>query len=115
MSIENFKSFVRTKPKLLDFINNKTMTWQDFYNMYELYGENSEIWQKYLTQETPKKAINFKDIISSFQNMNMNDIQKGINSLQKGINYVKELVDNKSTTTPKTNYEPRQIYKYFDD
>lgn len=123
MSLESFKSFVRERPKLMDFVANKTMSWQDFYNMYELYGPNNDVWSKYLTTTATTSTkvsdvtASFKDIFNSFKNMNMNDVQKGINSLQKGIKYIKDIVDTKTGPEQlrKTTYEPRQIYKYFDD
>ena len=39
MSKEDFKKFVKKNPRLLRYINNKEMTWQQFYEMYDLYGE----------------------------------------------------------------------------
>ncbi len=117
MSLESFKAFVRERPALADAVANKNMTWQGFYEMYELYGPNHDVWQKYLISKasTTNKNFSFKDIFNTFQSMNMEDIQKGINSIQKGINYVKDIVDTKTEPVKKSSYEPRPIYKYFDD
>ena len=49
MSLENFKNFVRNKPNLQNFVAKGEMSWQDFYNMYELYGEQNSVWDKYLS------------------------------------------------------------------
>lgn len=115
MSLESFKSFVREKPNLVKFINNKEMTWQQFYEMYELYGENHSIWNKYLGI-TNTSSVSFKDMLGMFRNINPDELQKGIGSLQKGIGYLQGLVTEKATSaTRKSTYEPRPMYKYFDD
>ena len=47
MSLENFKQFVRNKPILVEHVNKGEVSWQSLYDMYELYGENSNVWSKY--------------------------------------------------------------------
>ena len=41
MSKENFKNFVRKNPDLADFVLNKKVTWQQLYEIYDMYGENN--------------------------------------------------------------------------
>ena len=52
-----------------------------------------------------------------FKNVNMNDLQEGINSLQKGIGYIQDMVKSKTKDIPvrKSSYEPRPMYRHFDD
>ena len=45
---EEFKSFVRKHPKLVTYIKDGKTTWQKFYEMFDLYGEDSEVWNDYL-------------------------------------------------------------------
>lgn len=115
MSLENFKQFVRKKPNLIEYVNNKEQTWQDFYNMYELYGENSDIWNKY-DDTILKKPTTVKDVFNMFKDVDMSKFQESINSLQKGINYISDIVKSKEDVNiPKSSYEKRPMYKYFDD
>lgn len=119
MSLESFKSFVREKPDLVDFVRNKETTWQELYNMHELYGPNSSIWDKF-NKSSVSSSFSFKNILDMFKNIDMNEVQKGIGSLQKGIGYLQNLVSEKSTSDVTTNmrnkdYEPRPMHKYFDD
>ena len=37
MQKEAFKAFVRRNPQLVNFVQNKKMTWQQFYEIYDLY------------------------------------------------------------------------------
>lgn len=119
MSLESFKSFVKDKPSLSNFVKNKEMTWQDFYNMYELYGERNSVWDKYLTKETTKVAaqtFSLKDLLASIKAIDLTEVQKTIGSLQKGIGYLQNMVRKDGTEEVKeTKYEPRPIHKHFED
>ena len=53
MSKKDFKMFVRSNPNLIRYVNNGSKTWQDFYEMYDIYGENSDIWNKYKESKAP--------------------------------------------------------------
>lgn len=119
MSLDNFKSFVREHPSLINYVRNKEMTWQGFYEMFDLYGPTNHVWDKYLGITSTTNQT-FKDFFSIFRNMDMNELQKGIGSLQKGIGYVQDFLKERTSTTKtnenlKNNYEPRPLYKYFDD
>ena len=49
MSKEQFIEFVRKRPELSDYVKDNLMTWQQFYELYDLYGEDYKIWDKYTT------------------------------------------------------------------
>lgn len=115
MSLENFKKFVRNKPILAEYVKKGDVSWQNFYDMYELYGEDSSVWSKYLTAGTA--TITLKDIFDNIKNIDMTEVQNSITSLQKGIGYIEELVKSKEKEIPvrKSSYEARPLYRYFDD
>lgn len=115
MSLENFKKFVRNKPILADHVKKGETSWQNLYDLYELYGENSSVWSKYLNSGT--NVITLKDMFDSIKNIDMTEVQNSITSLQKGIGYIEELVRSKEKEIPvrKSTYEARPLYKYFDD
>ena len=120
MSLENFKKFVKDKPNLQSFVAKGEMSWQDFYNMYELYGEQNSVWDKYLNINSgiqSSTAVTLKDMIGMFKNIDMTEVQNSITSLQKGIGYIEELVKTKEKNIPvrKSSYEARPLYRYFDD
>ena len=111
--LNDFKSFVRTMPSLSSYVNNGKMTWQKFYEMYNLYGEDSDVWDKYKKDYTIDN-ISIKEMINSFKNIDMKEVQSGIDSIQKGITLLQDLF-NKKTANINTTYESRPLYKYFDD
>ncbi len=117
MSLDNFKNFVKENPKLANFVRNGDMTWQKFYELYDLYGPFHDIWNKYLGITT-NGVFSFKDMFNVFKSLDMNEVQKGISSLQKGIGYVQDFISNRETKesdSKKSSYEPRPIFKNFDD
>ena len=110
MSKEAFKGFVKKHPELATYVNRGEMSWQKFYEMYDMYGSNNEIWQEYLN--APKiNNTNNMDIMSFIKNVDLDSIQNGVSSLQR----VLSLIGDMSSKQENTEYKPRPIYKHFED
>lgn len=110
MSKENFKKFVQTKPELADYIEDNSMTWQKFYELYDMYGEDEKIWNKY-SPKTNKKVSDF------MTNLDTDSIEKHIESAQKALNFISELT-TKGTDSVVDTVKPtveRPITKFFGD
>ena len=120
---EKFKEFVKKNPRLITFIKNGDMTWQKFYEIYDIYGDSSDAWKDYLvSNENVSKAavattgaLGINDIFSWIKNINLDSLQEGVNSLQRVIGVVKDLGNKDDTTVKKEEYKPRPIYKHFED
>ncbi len=106
--IDDFKNFVKKNPNLIKHVNNNTMTWQKFYEMYDLYGEDSDIWKDYITISG---VVGVTDILSYFKNINLDSIQNGVNNIQRVLGVLGDIKGTKE----KEEYKPRPIYKHFDD
>jgi len=106
--IDDFKSFVKKNPNLVKYVNNGEMTWQKFYEMYDLYGEDNDIWKKYIAVGAGSFAVS--DLLSYFKNINLDNVQNGINSIQRVLGVLGDIKENQ-----KQEYKPRPIYKHFDD
>lgn len=104
---EDFKMFVRNHPSLAKHVNNGSMTWQKFYEMYDMYGESNSVWDDYLNVSTSSGLFDF------VKNMDFDTIQTGVNSVQRVISLLQEMVDKKNTT--EETYTPRPLYKHFED
>ena len=120
---EEFKEFVKKNPRLITFIKNGDMTWQKFYEIYDIYGDSSDAWKDYLvSNENVSKAavattgaLGINDIFSWIKNIDLDSLQEGVNSLQRVIGVVKDLGNKDDTTVKKEEYKPRPIYKHFED
>lgn len=114
---EEFKNFVRKKPELIKYVNNGSMTWQKFYEQWNLYGEDDKYWNEYTKEETKKEeSFNFSSIGDMIKKMDMDQVQKGVNSLQKIIELLQGLtLGTQGKNISDTGYKPRQLFKKFED
>ena len=113
MSKESFKQFARRNPSLATSVMEGKASWQQFYELYEIYGDNNSIWNNYISKESVTDSIagsvtTMKDFINTFKNMDMDSVQKGITNIQKTIGLLQDLGIGKTT------YEARPIYERFD-
>ena len=118
---EEFKAFVRTKPELISYVSNGEMTWQKFYEIWSLYGNDDKIWNKYKVKEEVKnqgnnEGFSISSLIDSIKKVDMNQVQKGVSSMQKAIELLQGLSTSKSASQSNTSsYQPRQLFKKFED
>ena len=82
-NLDNFKLFVKNNPTFATYIKDGSMTWQKFYELYDMYGEESEIWDEY--KQEKKKSPTINDIVNMAKNIDMNKLQDGVNSLSKAV------------------------------
>ena len=112
MSKEEFKAFVRTKPELASYVTSGDMTWQKFYELYDIYGEDNNIWDKYTTKtKTPTKVT---EILDKF---NPDNFQKHLETAQKALDIFSEFASKGAenvTNNIKPNIE-RPLSKFFGD
>lgn len=116
MSKEEFKNFAKQHPTLAKYVNNGTMTWQKFYDMYRLYGEDTTVWKEYLeenknTTTLVREDTTIKDLVNMMKNIDLEKVRKGIDGVQKAISLIQDL----GNTQKKEEYEPRPIYRHLDD
>lgn len=110
---EDFKNFVNNHKELIKYVNSDKMTWQKFYDMYSLYGENSDVWDEYLKRDNTKSNISFKDIIDKVKELDPDEVQKNINSLNKILSLVSTLISKENNV--QEEYEPMPLYRKFED
>ncbi|MDO4963643.1 MAG: spore coat protein YlbD [bacterium] len=123
MKKEQFKEFVRKNPKLISYVKNNEMTWQKFYEMYELYGENNNIWDTYLKEEeksstvvnTSVSGLSLSQVVNWFKNVDLDSLQEGIGNVQRVLGVVQDFSKKDNVTSPKETYKPRPLYKHFED
>lgn len=116
-NLEEFKSFVKDNPSLLKYVRNNEMTWQKFYEMYDLYGKDNEVWDSYLNK-TVEKTVASKgtfDFLNWIKNIDMDSLQENINSVKRVISVLQDLGDNNSSNGTNNTYKPRPLYKHFED
>lgn len=119
MSKETFKAFVKQHPELAQYVRNQQMTWQKFYELYDLYGEEDQVWSSYTgttsNQEVAtKSSFAMNELLSMVRNLDLETVQRGVNGLQKAIGLLQEIGPGKQEDTT-SNYQERPLYKYYED
>ena len=62
---EEFKTFIKNNPGFIKYVNNGEMTWQKFYEMYDLYGEENSVWDDYRGVNKTATVTSFTDFSSA--------------------------------------------------
>ncbi len=128
MKKEEFKEFVKKNPKLINYVKTNEMTWQKFYEMYDLYGEDNEVWKDYINKNETRNTtsqvkkveksgiagLTLSEVVNWFKNMDLDGIQEGIGNVQRVLGVVQDFSKKDSNTT-KEVYKPRPLYKHFED
>ena len=109
---EDFKKFVRRNPNLAKYVENKKMTWQQFYEMYDLYGEDNEVWNDFKEDNKGNIVDTIKDFLDLFKGIDLKTIQKVLSTTSKAIDAFKSF--NTSEKQDNTEYADDK-YKYFED
>lgn len=114
---DNFKEFVKNNPNLIKYIKNGSMTWQKFYEIYDIYGDSSDVWNEYIISDNKEEtktnsSSTITDFMKFFKNIDLDTFQEGVQNIQRVVEMIGDLAitDNK-----KTEYKPRPLYKHFDD
>ena len=120
---EQFKEFVKKNPILIKYVDSNEMTWQKFYEMYDLYGDDNSVWDKYLVSDTKKdntlkditKTSAFTDFIAFLKTINLDSLQEGIGSIQRVLGVFQDFSGKKDSVdnTNKNEYEDNLNTFYY--
>lgn len=123
MKKDEFKEFVRKNPRLITYVKNNEMTWQKFYEMYDLYGESNDVWKDYIedkkveeVKETTKAGLTgltFSEVVKWLKNVDLDGLQEGIGNVQRVLGVMQDFTKKDKTET--NTYKPRPLYKHFED
>ena len=109
---ELFKNFIGAHPEILKYIKNKEMTCQDFFEIYDIYGEESNVWDKYFKDNIETDDNKLKELSGLLKNINIDSIEHHVNNAQKVIGIIQELTKK---TPDITNAVDNPITKIYGD
>ena len=128
MKKEEFKEFVKNNPKLIKYVKNNEMTWQKFYEMYDLYGNEESVWKDYIGEtnvenkvvensvKTGVAGLTLSEVVKWFKNVDLDGIQEGIGNVQRVLGVVQDFSKKDSSSQSiQSTYKPRPLYKHFED
>ena len=105
-----FKDFVRENPNLIKYVKEGKKTWQDFFELFSLYGTSDSVWNEYLSSNVSSQF----DFVSWLKGIDLDGVQDGIASIQRVLGVVQDFT-NKDSVDSKDDYQPRPLYKHFED
>ena len=122
--LDAFKEFVKENPSLIQYVKTNEMTWQKFYEMYDLYGTEDNIWKPYLNFNNDRVAdattsaigtMGFNEIVDWIKNIDIATVQSAIDSVQRVVSVLQDFTSKNKEESPKEEYKPRPLYKNFED
>ena len=109
--LDKFKSFIKDKEFLIDKVNNKETTWQNLYEIYDLYGEDASIFKQNeeRTEENNNRNINTGDgrvsnLLKAFEGVDVNKINENLEGVRKILTVLSEF-SKKDDGKPKRTYQ----------
>lgn len=107
---EDFKKFVKANPKLINYVKENNVSWQSLYEVYALYGEDSDVWEKYVTS----KSDSIEELIKMVKKINLESVKSTIDGLSKAIDIIQGITKDNSTPSY-DQYVPNSRFENLDD
>ena len=113
---DEFKLFVKEHPELIKYVKNKEMSWQNFFEIFSIYGTDNNVWNKYVSnnEEIKENNMSVTDLINMVKNVDLDSVQKNITNISKALGLVQSLI-SKDEIPQTDTYTPRPLYKKFED
>ena len=65
MSKDTFKTFAKSHPELAKNVMSGKTSWQKLYELYDIYGENSNVWDTYFSKPIEVAQSSIKDMFNN--------------------------------------------------
>lgn len=106
--IAAFKQFIRTMPKASEAVHDGLYTWQELYELYDLYGENHEVWKKFSSEKSTPKAsgstnFDLSSLVALLKTVDVDALLSSMQGLEKVLGIAAALFDKDDT--PKSDYQ----------
>lgn len=121
---DEFKIFASKNKYLANAVNSGKTTWQKLFEMFDIYGEESDIWNSFKIFKEVKEEKNLsstvKNVIDNIKKIDVDKLEENIGTLQKALGFLEEIVvtkDSKKEDKPKKEKKKsiNDIERFFDD
>ena len=101
--LEEFKAFIRDKEFLIDKVNNKETTWQNLYEIYDLYGKDASVFKNNEVKEDRNSENRVSSLLKAFEGVDVNKINENLEGVRKILAVLGEF-SKKDDVKPKRTY-----------
>lgn len=111
--IEEFKSFVRSHPTLVNRVHAKEFSWQQLYELFDIHGPSYELFKE---KEIQNKEKETPDLVHSalkmFQGLDVDKLNENLQGVKKVLGLFTELskASEKKVETPKARNPFRRYH-----
>ena len=113
-SIEQFRQFVKEHPKLRDEVKTGKKTWQQYFEDWYLYGEESEMWDEYRNgnKKSKSKKAEKKNqteegyvgkVMSFVKNLDPDQLQGHLSNVNSTLNNIQQLISQFKSPAASSN------------
>lgn len=107
-----FKLFIKNHPEIVEYVKSKKMTFQDFYEIYDIYGEDTSVWDKYFNRSEKDTKDKIGELTSIVKGINLDSVEHHIDNAKKAIGIIQELTKKNPEVITKIE---RPITKFYGD
>ncbi|MBR7552773.1 spore coat protein YlbD [Allobacillus sp. GCM10007491] len=98
--VQEFRNFVREKPKLFEQLKKDGYDWQSLYNEWDQYGEAAILFQQDIEskaegdeQKDSSQKIKWQDILHKLSEMDVDRIEKHVKQLSSTMEQIQRISD----------------------
>lgn len=102
---EEFKEFAKNHQELFEYVKDGKSSWQELYEVYDIYGEDSEVWNKYQDRK----------LASSLKNIDVDKISGHLDEAKKVIDLISAFTKKEEVEPLTTIPEVKEIDSFFKD
>jgi len=100
-SIQEFKQFIQSHPKIIKSVRDGRNTWQELYEDWYLLGEDDPKWSSFKSEHSEETNSNqakskqwFEQIPGFIKNMDADQFQKHVRQLSQTIGAIQGVLQN---------------------
>ena len=115
---EDFKNFGNKNPAFANAVKDGTTTWQELFELYSLYDEDSKVWNKYKKEEVISgiaSSLSLSSIIDALKGINLDSFQNNLESIQKAVSFLEEITKKEDKDEIKTSPKDENIDRFYSD
>ena len=119
--LDEFKSFIKNNPRLIDKVQSNELSWQQLYETYDIYGEahpmftNNPAKENIIKKEPSQDYV--KNTLSLLKNIDMDKVSENLQSLKKVFGAIGEItnLNDKKNTSQNTPFIKKNTYRRYND